>query len=52
MADYKEMYFVMMRASEKAMRILIDAQRACEEKIISKSDLIDISDIKKEMDKE
>ena len=29
--DYKEMYLKMMRASEKAIRILIDAQQECEE---------------------
>ncbi len=31
MPDYKEMYFKMMRASEQATRILIEAQRECEE---------------------
>ena len=31
MADYKEMYLKMVRASEEAMRILIAAQQACEE---------------------
>ena len=30
-ADYKEMYLTMMRATEKAIRILIEAQQACEE---------------------
>ena len=30
-ANYKEMYLTMMRASEKAIRILIEAQQACEE---------------------
>jgi beta-xylosidase len=30
-ADYKEMYLIMMRASEKAIRILIEAQQTCEE---------------------
>ena len=30
-ADYKKMYLTMMRASEKAIRILIEAQQACEE---------------------
>ena len=29
--DYKEMYLKMMRATEKAIRILVDAQRECEE---------------------
>lgn len=32
--DYKEMYLTMVRASERAMQILIDAQRTCEEKYI------------------
>ena len=31
MPDYKEMYLVMARAAERAIRILIDAQRQCEE---------------------
>lgn len=31
MADWKEMYLKMFRASEKAMRILEEAQRECEE---------------------
>lgn len=31
MPDYKKMYFKMLRASEKAMRIIIAAQRECEE---------------------
>ncbi len=31
MADYKEMYLSMVRASEKAVRILIEAQQKCEE---------------------
>ena len=30
MPDYKEMYFKLFRATEKAMEILIDAQRDCE----------------------
>ena len=30
-ANYKEMYLTMMRASEKAIRILIEAQQKCEE---------------------
>lgn len=29
--DYKEMYMKMMRASEAAINILIEAQRECEE---------------------
>ncbi|MBQ9521477.1 MAG: hypothetical protein IJR72_02775 [Oscillospiraceae bacterium] len=31
MADWKEMYLKMFRASEKAMRILEEAQQECEE---------------------
>lgn len=31
MPDYKEMYFIMVRATEKALRILIEAQQTCEE---------------------
>lgn len=29
--DYKEMYLKMVRATEAAINILIEAQRACEE---------------------
>ena len=35
MPDYKEMYLKMMRASEKAINILIQAQRECEELYLS-----------------
>ena len=31
MADYKEMYLHLMRETEKAVQILIQAQRDCEE---------------------
>ena len=31
MADYKEMYLHLMRVTEAAVNILIDAQRYCEE---------------------
>ena len=31
MTDYKEMYLKMVRATEEAMRILIQAQQECEE---------------------
>ena len=31
MADYKKMYVVMVDAAEKAMELLIEAQRQCEE---------------------
>ena len=33
--DYKEMYFKMVRASENAINILIEAQRECEALYIS-----------------
>ena len=32
---YKEMYIVMARAAEKAVRILIEAQQKCEELYIA-----------------
>lgn len=35
MSDYKEMYLKLFRASEKAVNILIAAQRECEELYIS-----------------
>ena len=31
MTDYKEMYLTMIRASEKAINTLVEAQRKCEE---------------------
>ena len=31
---YKEMYLTMMRATEKAMQLLIDAQRKCDERYL------------------
>lgn len=36
--DYKEMYLKMVRASEQAIRILVEAQRECEELYISQPD--------------
>ena len=35
MPDYKEMYLKLFRATERAMNILIAAQRECEEMFIS-----------------
>lgn len=35
MPDYKERYIHLMRETEKAVRILIDAQRDCEEMYLS-----------------
>ncbi len=38
MPDYKEMYFKLFRATEEAVRILSEAQLACEEIYISSSE--------------
>ena len=35
MADYKEMYFKLFRATTRAIDILVEAQRDCEELYIS-----------------
>ena len=35
MEDYREMYYTMVRASENAINILVDAQRKCEEMYLS-----------------
>ena len=35
MADYKECYFSLMRATERAIRLLIEAQKTCEEMILN-----------------
>lgn len=35
MPDYKEMYLKMFRATESAVNILIEAQRECEEMVLS-----------------
>ena len=35
MADYKEMYLHLMRNTEEAIQILIEAQRDCEEIYLS-----------------
>ena len=34
MPDYQELYQMLFRATEHAIQILIDAQRACEEKYL------------------
>lgn len=36
--DYKKMYYIMFRASEKALNIIIEAQRKCEEMYLSAED--------------
>lgn len=38
MPDYKEMYLKLLRATEKAMEILISAQCECEELYVSAPD--------------
>lgn len=52
MPDYKEMYLKMMRASEQAINLLIEAQKECEELYInspgSESKVISILSGKKE----
>lgn len=35
MPDFEEMYYTLMRASEEALRIMIEAQKKCEEMYIS-----------------
>ena len=35
MPDYKELYFSIFRATEKAISILIEAQRKAEEMVVS-----------------
>ena len=37
--DYKEMYLKMMRASEEAIRILIQAHQECEEMYVTTQEL-------------
>ena len=44
MPDYKEMYLKMVRASEKAINILIEAQRECEEMYVSGRSLTVVPD--------
>ena len=38
MPDYKELYLAMMRASEKAIRVLIEAQQECEDRYLSEKE--------------
>ena len=35
MPDFEEMYYTLMRASEEALRIMIEAQKECEEMYIA-----------------
>ncbi len=39
MPDYKELYLSMFRAMEKAISLLIEAQRRAEETILSEEDI-------------
>ena len=43
MPNYKKMYLKMVRASEKAINILIEAQRECEELYLSGPELVELS---------
>ena len=36
--DYQEMYYKMNRAMEKAINILVEAQRECEEEYLEQTD--------------
>ncbi|MCI6053916.1 hypothetical protein [Dysosmobacter sp.] len=38
MPDYKELYLQLMRATEKSIRILVEAQQSCEEEILREAD--------------
>ena len=38
MVDYQEMYYKMNRAMEKAINILVEAQRECEEEYLRETD--------------
>lgn len=38
MSDYEEMYLTMLRAFEEALRIMIEAQKECEEMYIAQEE--------------
>ncbi len=38
MPDYKELYLQLMRATEKSIRILVEAQQSCEEQILQEEE--------------
>ena len=38
MVDYQEMYYKMNRAMEKAINILVEAQRSCEEDYLAQTE--------------
>lgn len=50
MPDYKEMYLKMMRATEKAIHILIESQREAEEIYISEPDPVRLFVMKEDME--
>lgn len=53
MPDYKEMYIKLFQASERAINILTDAQRECEELYISAPEArITLLEPKKEKEEE
>lgn len=39
MPDYKELYLTMMRETEKAIRILVEAQKNCEERYLQSEEM-------------
>lgn len=39
MSDYEEMYLTMLRAYEEALRIIIEAQKKCEDMYISQEEI-------------
>lgn len=39
MPDFEEMYYTLMRASEEALRIIIEAQKKCEDMYISQEEI-------------
>ena len=42
MADYKEMYYTLFRATEKAINELIEAQRKCEDMFMESEEYLHI----------
>ena len=38
MPDFEEMYYTLRRASEEALRIMIEAQKKCEEMYIAQEE--------------
>ena len=48
--DYKEMYLKMMRASEEAIRILIQAQQECEVMYVSRDELEIVAIVQRDED--